>query len=68
LAFRSGKENSTSGYFKLRIHETAEHLTSTQPPSRLNGSCYWPRGSWAKQKRGGGEGSGIRAITINFYR
>jgi len=33
------EKSSTNGYFKLRINETAEHLTSTQSPSLLNGSC-----------------------------
>jgi len=28
---------------------TAHNLTSAQPPSRLNGSCYSPRDSCTKQ-------------------
>ena len=65
------KKISTSSYFRLRIslytNKTADHLTSTQPLTRLNGSSQRPHESRAKQTRWGG-GAGIWVMTVNFHR
>jgi hypothetical protein len=70
LQFEVGK-SSTNGYFRLNIYlrtnNTAHHLKSTQPPSRLNGSCQRPRESCAKQSVGE-EGAGVQVMTVNFRR
>jgi len=60
------EKNSTNGYFKLHNNKTAHHLTSTQPPFRMDSSCHRSL-SHVQNKSVGGEEAGIWVMTVNFH-
>jgi len=49
------KKISKNDYFKLHNNKTAHHLTTTQPPSRMNVSCHWPLSHVQNKSVGGWE-------------